>query len=191
MFPEKCGIHGEDKKALRDVNYLWRVIGYLLGIDDDYNMCFDEVDKTIALCHIMFREFFFPVITANPHENQMGYDMVLDIVKAMKGIISGANGEVYLKYWYEVFGMEEGNIPTLSIRDSLHYHLLNFVLAFACRNHTVKGLLYKASEYKQEKYSRIRQKRFKQLQKSHPEIKYTPELMMEHRRQCPFAGSVS
>lgn len=191
MFPEKCGLHGDDKKVLEDVNYLWRVIGYLLGIEDDYNMCFEEVDKTIALSNIMFQEFFFPVISGRSHENPMGYQMVMDIVTSMKGVISRASGEVYLKYWYEVFGMDEGKIPVLSFGDKFHYHLMNFLLGTALRSHTIKALINKASIYRQEKYSRIRHKRFKQLQKSHPEIKYTPELMMEQRNKCPFSGSMS
>lgn len=191
MFPDECGLHGEDQKVLKDVNYLWRVIGYLMGIEDQYSMCFEDVDKTIALCHIMFREFFFPVISAEPRINPMGYEMVLDIVTAMKGVISSASGEVYLKYWYEVFGMEAEKIPVLSLRNTFHYHLLHFILGTACRNHTVKGLLHKVSIYRQEKYSRIRQKHFQSLQKSHPDIKYTPDTMMEQRKQCPFSGSVS
>ena len=190
MFPEKCGLHGEDKKVLQDVNYFWRVIGHLMGIDEDYNMCFDQVDKTIALSHIMFQEFFLPVISANPRENQMGYDMALDIVKAMKGVIPPANGEIYLKYWYKVFGMEGENIPYLSFMDTFYYHMMIFLLGTGCRSHTIKRLMNKISQYAQDKYFKKRQKRFLQLQKSYPEIKYTPELMMKQRQQCPFAGNV-
>ena len=191
LFPERCGLHGQDKQVLQDVNYLWRVIGYLHGIEDRYNMCFEDVQQTINMCQLMLDNLFGPVLCRRPRENELGYEMVLDIVESLKGVLTGASGDVYLRYWYEALEMREELMPVLSLNDRMHYHLLTFVTGVACRSHTLKVLIDKASLRRVKHYSAVREKHFQLLLSSHPEVKYTPEEAAKRRLNCPFAAAVN
>ncbi|TGZ31896.1 uncharacterized protein [Temnothorax longispinosus] len=45
LYPEQFGIHDASDKDLEAFCHLWRGLGYLLGIEDQYNFCHDSLKK--------------------------------------------------------------------------------------------------------------------------------------------------
>ena len=65
MYPEKFGIHCSIDD-LDDYVYFWRWIGYLLGIDDKYNICIDGYERAITICHDIERQILIPSLYNPP-----------------------------------------------------------------------------------------------------------------------------
>ncbi|XP_020287024.1 uncharacterized protein LOC109856314 [Pseudomyrmex gracilis] len=62
---------------LEGVVHLWRVIGYMLGMDDRFNLCAGTVEETRALCQRLLEEVFLPsMANRNEHFDQMGNAML-------------------------------------------------------------------------------------------------------------------
>lgn len=51
LYPEKTAMIGAKSEDLENINYYWRVLGYLMGIEDEFNACQFETYPEI-------REFF-------------------------------------------------------------------------------------------------------------------------------------
>jgi ER-bound oxygenase mpaB/B'/Rubber oxygenase, catalytic domain len=42
--------------------HFWRVMGYMLGIKDEYNLCTDSLDSTIVRCRTVQQEFLLEIL---------------------------------------------------------------------------------------------------------------------------------
>lgn len=67
MYPQELGIKCT-KEELEDYVYLWRWIGYLLGIDDDRNLCTEGYVKAYKLCKAIERDILFPALDDPPEQ---------------------------------------------------------------------------------------------------------------------------
>lgn len=80
--PTKVGLHGKDKtrEVMEAVNIVWRSVGYLLGMPDDYNLCGESLEETIELCKAIGRDLFRPLLKECKTSFPMGYDMMFDML---------------------------------------------------------------------------------------------------------------
>lgn len=190
MFPEDCGLHfksDEDREEiLTAINYVWRAIGFLHGIKDEYNMCDEDYRVTIDQCHVILNELFMPLLSKGPQVSRLGYEMALDIVKSLREMmLSGTSGAVYLTYWYRIFGVPDEVMPPLTISDKIHltgiYFLMNYAMQY---DFMVRRLTWRSNE-KFERAMKNKRKIREKLQQIDGEVKYTMDAY--ERTKCPFA----
>lgn len=183
-FPKECGIHEES--VLVDINYLWRVIGYLNGIEDQYNMCFADVRHTISMCNLMFRKFFLPILGSKSGVSELGYEMRLDIVTSLQSVTGGASGKVFLNYWYTVFGMESDQMPQLLFRDQIMLRSQKLAMNFLFRYRFIRLGFGMMTDKVISWYHENRIQHYNYLRKAYPEAKYSTQKVEEIRQKCPF-----
>lgn len=63
--PKLLGIQstGED---LDDFVHFWRIVGYMIGIEDRFNLCTDSYKTTLARCELMSAQVFRPSLEKAP-----------------------------------------------------------------------------------------------------------------------------
>ena len=67
MYPRSAGIICTTAE-LEDYVYFWRGIGYLLGIDDKYNICCGNYPHTYTLCKEIESQLLLPNLTQPPKD---------------------------------------------------------------------------------------------------------------------------
>jgi hypothetical protein len=70
MYPKHFGISCS-KSDLEDYIHFWRGIGYLLGIDDKYNLCQGNYDETYSICKEIETETIIPALDNPPSDFKM------------------------------------------------------------------------------------------------------------------------
>ncbi|XP_059611033.1 uncharacterized protein LOC132257968 [Phlebotomus argentipes] len=74
--PKMMGIreNGENFEALV---HLWRVVGYMLGIDNEFNICTDSLSTTLPRLRLMVAEILVPCLKNQPpHFHEMVQSMI-------------------------------------------------------------------------------------------------------------------
>ncbi|CAH1792368.1 unnamed protein product [Owenia fusiformis] len=62
------------KEDLEDYVFYWRGIGYLLGIDDQYNICSNGLEESTAICKEIERKLLLPALENPPKDFQKMLD---------------------------------------------------------------------------------------------------------------------
>ncbi|XP_066142864.1 uncharacterized protein [Euwallacea fornicatus] len=60
--PEFVGIYDKSQEKWKCFAHLWKVIGYLLGITEEFNICRDSLEETRAICNEIAIEVLKPQI---------------------------------------------------------------------------------------------------------------------------------
>lgn len=100
LFQNDCGLHPATDEEIKNLNYLWRVIGYCMGIEDQYNLCSDNIEEDRALCQILFDREFKPTLHKNALECNLGWQMGNGISLALNMINPSLSFEAVINYWY-------------------------------------------------------------------------------------------
>lgn len=98
LYPAKIGIHCS-REDLECLIHFWRGIGYLLGIDDRFNVCDGNYDETVTWCREILRGCMKPVVVNAGPES---INMSRDIVRAMNTFIAFLSWEALARFWYEL-----------------------------------------------------------------------------------------
>lgn len=77
MYPKEFGIKCSSEE-LADYVFVWRVIGYKLGIHDDYNICRPELTDTMALVKEIEQKCLIPALLNPPKDFQKMADAYID-----------------------------------------------------------------------------------------------------------------
>ena len=180
MMPEKCGLHGTRRKAelMENLIYLWRVLGYLNGISDEFNMCCDSVEDTVHLAHLVYRDIFKPVL-AGGKGSSTGYDMSVNLVTSLHPVLTGKpSADMYFVYWYSALGLDYSLIPKLTNkRIQLKYTLMSAILSFPYP--FLGRLLYQRMKRRQARAIKDKAKIHEKLLKEHPQVLYTMDKFIE------------
>nr|XP_023029586.1 uncharacterized protein LOC111517615 [Leptinotarsa decemlineata] len=56
------GIHDASEEEWKSFLHVWRVVGYLLGINDRFNLCSGSVQETKEICELLISQAFKPEI---------------------------------------------------------------------------------------------------------------------------------
>lgn len=66
-YPKKCGLIKAKDKELVEVNYYWRVLGYMMGVEDEFNCChFDRVEDIQAFMKLILEQELKPRLKNEP-----------------------------------------------------------------------------------------------------------------------------
>lgn len=184
LFPEKCGLHGRDRrKVVQAINTVWRAIGYSVGIKDEYNLCRESLDETLEYCRVWYHECYFPVFNSN-HVAPVAHDMAMDIAVSLKSL-DFPSGKVLMSYWMKEWGIDHS--IKLSKKESFMFSVITWALKHPVKLQCFRTFVRNRMDRKFEDINRKREEIYKNLQKEHPEIKYTRD--SRGKSECPFAGS--
>ncbi|KAG4075523.1 hypothetical protein HA402_003348 [Bradysia odoriphaga] len=100
--PQFLGIRCDNKADREGFIHFWAVIGHMLGVDDEYNMCLFDIQTVEIICLIMIRYIFIPIIQLetpkfkemtsalckglSPFMPHMSYDVQMFLVKRIIGV---------------------------------------------------------------------------------------------------------
>ncbi|XP_057660167.1 uncharacterized protein LOC130896236 [Diorhabda carinulata] len=60
--PNLIGIHNATDEEFKAFIHFWKVVGYLMGIEDRFNICRDSVKESREICNILINQIFHPQI---------------------------------------------------------------------------------------------------------------------------------
>ncbi|XP_053209046.1 uncharacterized protein LOC128392975 [Panonychus citri] len=124
LYSKDCGAHGITDDELEDIIYLWRVLGYLNGIQDKYNLCSGGLKETQAYLLHINKQFIEPQINPIPaHPYPIGHQVAQGISDAFRPMQPNIRYHVYLTYWYNIIG-----IPLPPTFDLTWFHQILLVL---------------------------------------------------------------
>lgn len=180
MMPKKCGLHGKERtdELLENLIYLWRVLGYLNGISDEFNMCNDSVDETIQLTHLIYRDIFQPVL-AEGKGSPIGYNMSVNLVTSLRPLLAGKpSADMYFTYWYTALGIDSSLIPKLTNkRMKLKYTMMKGILSFPYP--FLGRFFYYRIKRRQKRTIKDKMKIHQKMQKKYPQVLYTMDEFIE------------
>lgn len=184
--PERCGINSkDDREDLLAIMYVWRCLGYFMGIKDEYNLFTDSDDYESSryLCEIFLKKTFLPnqapfaVLESDPSANHLGYKMAIDTATALAPMLpSPVPGNVIIRYWTTCFDeMGKNSIPTLdSFSDYFIYYSL--VSGMKCMQYSWVRNLANTKIAKNIDYTaKNRKEIYNKYKVKYPEIKYTTD----------------
>ena len=68
LHPYKVGIHKVNDDEFQGFIHVWRTIGYMLGIKDEFNICQNSITETKSICNQLVSDIFRPKIQQNSNE---------------------------------------------------------------------------------------------------------------------------
>ncbi|XP_015793134.1 uncharacterized protein LOC107369673 isoform X1 [Tetranychus urticae] len=119
-----CFAHGISDSELEDIIYLWRVLGYLNGIQDKYNLCtYDNLEDTRAYLLYIADQFLTPQVSLTPHHPYpIGFQVAEGVAQAFRPVVR-IRWQVFIAYWYNILGLSFTSAFKLSW---FHWTLLQF-----------------------------------------------------------------
>ena len=180
LLPHKCGLHGDQRtrEVLENTVYLWRVLGYLNGISDEFNMCNESVDETIQLCHLIYRDVFKPVLSQGKG-SPTGYSMSVNLVTALHPLLSGKpTADMYIRYWYSALDLDDSLIPELQGNlTKFKYAMMSGILSF--KPAFLGRFLYYRIKKREKRLFQNRMKIYEEMKKKHPDILFSMDEFVE------------
>ena len=114
MYPEGFGVKCT-KQDLEDYIHFWRGLGYLLGIDDKYNICAGNYQQTYDICKQIEVEKLLPGLEKPPKNFNMMVDAYIDGTNSMS-LLPLHSLEAVKAFTYDGMGLP---VPQLNWADTL------------------------------------------------------------------------
>ncbi|CAG5077794.1 Protein of unknown function [Cotesia congregata] len=177
LFPEALGIHGATDKDLEDYFYVWRCIGYLLGIEDEFNFCRGTCEEIKQRS----RDYLDAWVKPNLR------DLTLEWEHMMRVMIAGAENyagpgssfERSIFYFAELMDIDMPQFRSLlSYRDWISHYFLKFMVHYAMRfsavrkfmNAKMNTVMDTALQFSNEKHVELQEKSSKLLASAFPHL---------------------
>lgn len=78
LKPDKFGIRQLQPGDWDAYNYVWRVIGYMIGIEDRYNICRETFEETREVCQLLQERVYTPCLENVPEHFEHMARVMLD-----------------------------------------------------------------------------------------------------------------
>lgn len=125
LFRSKVGLHSCTEEQYESLIHFWRVIGYLLGIEDQYNLCTGDYEQVVAACKsLLDKEYKDHVVIADPSSVSMGKN----VIAAMSMIDPLLTWPSMSNYIHELVGVPCPE--TMGYTDWLFNSLMKFMMVF-------------------------------------------------------------
>lgn len=131
LFPGKLGAHGISDDDMDSFVYLWRCVGYILGLEDRYNFCNGDLETVRQRSRDLIHFWVKPNLRVVSRDWE---HMTRCIVGGINYYIPGITFETSLLYLCSILGIYAPRIAAaLSFRQKLLYHLMAFTLCVLMR----------------------------------------------------------
>ncbi|KFM80476.1 hypothetical protein X975_09063, partial [Stegodyphus mimosarum] len=157
LFKSRVGLHGcsdEDYKALI---HFWRVIGYLLGIEDKYNLCDGNYEQIVSACQNLL-EKEYKVRMSNPDPTSV--NMAKNVVAAMSLIQDFLTWESMANYIHDLVDLPCPE--SMCLVDYVCHYFMRFMMLYVIQNDTARSLFNGFTRWKLD----MAEKKDMELQKS-------------------------
>lgn len=140
--PKKCGLIGASNKELVAINYYWRVLGFMMGLDDEFNCCqFDNLEEIQEIMNLILEHDFKVRLMNEPCPN--GLYMCQGICIALKDFISMVTFNSLAHWWSDEFMFNGYELQPMTLKEKCLTNLtkLSFGTLFkykACLNLSTK-----------------------------------------------------
>ncbi|KAL3287373.1 hypothetical protein HHI36_001847 [Cryptolaemus montrouzieri] len=134
---EMVGIHNASETDLQNLIHFWKVIGYILGIEDRFNLCRDSLEETKQICEVLIHKAFRPSYQKKDKEF---LEMTSYLVQGMWHFNPFLHQRVFLTYLYEILKPKNNDIDEnqnrninekyfeLNLNETLYFKFVSFVL---------------------------------------------------------------
>lgn len=135
LFRSKVGLHSCTEEQYESLIHFWRVIGYLLGIEDQYNLCTGDYEQVVAACRtLMEKEYRDRVAIADP----TSVDMCKSVSSALNLIDPIITWDSMANYIHELVGVP---CPvSLNYYDWICHWMTKFIMQFVLQIPSVRAL---------------------------------------------------
>lgn len=116
LHPNKVGLHDtHGREYSESLNIIIRTLGTLIGIQDTYNLCQENVDETRSLCKLVYRRVIQHTLNYSVVKSTIGYRLACQVGRSCEPFFSShLTGEMILKFWYESLTIETKYHPLIS-----------------------------------------------------------------------------
>ncbi|XP_031327731.1 uncharacterized protein LOC116174460 isoform X2 [Photinus pyralis] len=115
LTPEKVGIHNATREELESFIHLWRVIGYIMGADDKYNICKGTLEETREICEGLVNNIFIDNVKTKNANYQRLADALVNGMWAMQPFLEPTAFKTYLANLLSSVSNNNLEIPTVPL----------------------------------------------------------------------------
>ncbi|XP_015794617.1 uncharacterized protein LOC107371145 [Tetranychus urticae] len=106
LHPKETGFPDEPGNMKAWLHF-WRVIGYLMGVDDKYNICDDDdMDRTGSMMQVVWDQEYKPLLINRDPSVEKGKIMCDSIIESMRAILPILSTPGFIKYFHEMHCVE-------------------------------------------------------------------------------------
>ncbi|XP_054722524.1 uncharacterized protein LOC129232405 [Uloborus diversus] len=127
MNPKHVGLP-LNRNDLKCLVHFWRAIGYMLGVEDRYNLCNEGLDEAINTCKDILECELKPSLSNASKDSSV---MSKGIIQAMNSFIIFLSWEAMARFWYEKFNLKVG-FP-MGAYEKVGYWLMRFTFGWLLR----------------------------------------------------------
>nr|XP_027204257.1 uncharacterized protein LOC113797982 [Dermatophagoides pteronyssinus] len=124
LYPEKVGFSTK-REDIELVIHFWAVIGYMLGIEDEYNLCIGNLDTVRQRCQIIMENDQRPYVKNFDKDSAK---MVEKILISLNQFVIGAKFKPFIKYIFDMMNIEKSLPITMNRMDMFIYRVLMYIL---------------------------------------------------------------
>lgn len=118
LFPHKSAMILASKEELESINYYWRVLGYLMGIDDRFNCCqFDNYEDIKEFNRLIFQHEYIENFEKEPCK--VGLEMTQSICIALHYFMPLITFNNLAHWWQDCFLFNGYKPQPMSIKEKI------------------------------------------------------------------------
>jgi len=169
LYPEQFGIHDANDEDLEAFCHLWRGLGYLLGIEEQYNFCRGSLknvrERTEDFIEHWIKPNFRTVVPEWEH-------MTMCLYEGVNYIAGSNNYKVLLLRLCNIFGLSMPRLyDSFSLSEKILYMLQKFLFSymvkipgiFSIMNAMLNACLDQAADFEYIKHAKLKKKSSKKF----------------------------
>lgn len=118
LYPKKTAMIAASESELELINYYWRVLGWLMGLEDEYNLCqFDSYADIKEFNRLIFENEYKAKFVEQPCEK--GLEMTKAICLALHYFLPLVSFNQLAHWWKDCFKFNGYDPQPMSARDRL------------------------------------------------------------------------
>lgn len=135
-FPEKCGLISASQEELELINYYWRVLGFLMGLDDEFNLGYFESYEDIRQLHrLILEQEYLARFEREPCE--MGLKMTQAIILALKYYLPLVTFNGLAIWWQDTLKFNGYEPKPATPQERVVLALSGFIFKSVLKNQTI------------------------------------------------------
>ena len=138
LMPEKFGIYWDDED-LDCVLHFWRLIGYLLGIEEEYNLFSHPLPQIKEMCQVILEKDMKSAF-GETEKGSQSRQMSRGILESIRPYVPLIRWDSYLKYLANILDCNEKNMP-LTFKGNLVYNSMSITLRHLHRSDAISVIL--------------------------------------------------
>ncbi|XP_026488575.2 uncharacterized protein LOC113395223 [Vanessa tameamea] len=123
LKPEKFAITQLQKGDWEAYNFTWRTIGYMIGLEDRYNICRESFEETRQICQVILKRVFTPCLENVPEYFEHVANVMAQGTSTALSAIEPTSMLFATKYIADVPGYVYTENDRMKLQESIKKHL--------------------------------------------------------------------